>query len=269
MKKYSFIAFLLTVFLAASAFSYIYMAEKSPANPKKLMWTPENATTKTINSHTVEVTGGQAYEYLAISETGLLLPPAKSAKISCTCTAGSGCNPFSGHGHKGCSMDGCTSCSGTVSVKALNPTGGHSEQTVSNGGFALKKVKVEFASVEQAKKGALVFNALLQTEKAQTAINEFKAKIPASSSGDKVYTLVSIAGRIGMMELPKKFVTDNKGIVLLGKGTCSCTEGTCTYSSSMGVEGCSGNCTGTCSLTTGYKGNKGHKEEIVIDSFGF
>ena len=265
MKKLSLFVLLLT-FCLAPAFSYLYVADKSPANQKKLMWTPNDAKVKTLDKHTIEVTGGNDYEYIAISESGQLLPPVKSAKISCTCTAGSGCNPFSGHGQKGCAMDGCTACSGTVSVKSLTAAG-HADVTVSSGGFALKKVKVEFATMVEAKKGALVFQALLQTEKAQQAINQFKAKFPTvATNGQTVFTLVSIAGRIGVMEVPKKFATDNKGIILAAKGTCSCTEGSCTYSSSYGIEGCSGSCTGTCSLSTSVKATG---NEVAIESFNF
>ncbi len=264
MKKFSFFVLLLTLCLAP-AFSYLYVADKNPAKQNTLMWTPDDAKVKTLDKHTIEVTGGNDYEYIAISESGQLLPPVKSAKISCTCTAGSGCNPFSGHGQKGCAMDGCTACSGTVSIKSLTAAG-HAEVTVSNGGFALKKVKVEFATIAEAKKGATVFQALLQTEKAQQAINQFKAKFSSLTSAEKVFTLVSIAGRIGVMEVPKKFANDNKGIILAGKGTCSCTEGTCSYSSSYGVEGCTGSCTGTCSLTTAVKATG---KEMTIESFSW
>lgn len=268
MKTFSLVLMLLVFGMSAMVFTASTSGSTTPSTGhSKLMWVPQNAKVVKVNAHTVEVVGGNKYEYVALDEKGKLLPPVLGATVSCTCSAGSGCSPFSGHGQQGCALGNCTNCTGTVSVKAPGLSGGAVQTyNVSSGGFLLKNVKADFATVAEVKEAASVFGAMFKTEKVQSALALFNAKLKANPDEVQVYALVSVGGRISVMEVPKKFALKNKAIVLSAKGSCSCTEGSCSYDSTMGVGYCSGDCSGTCSLTTGFKvsGN-----EIAIETYSF
>ncbi|PSJ76852.1 hypothetical protein C7N43_11365 [Sphingobacteriales bacterium UPWRP_1] len=268
MKKWSFL--LLTGVFALTLTLTAWQAQpgKPSSGVKKLMWLPPNATSVKINEHTVEITGGNKFEYLAVDKNGTLLPPVLSATVSCNCNSGSGCSPFSGHGQQGCAMNGCSNCTGSVSVKVPAESGSGVLQSVevSGGGFVLSSARVDFATPAEVKNGVGVFPAMFKSAKIQQELNRFKAPFRNNPDGKTVPVVVSVAGRIAVMEVPAKIALAGNAVILSAKGSCSCTEGACSYNSSMGIEYCSGDCTGTCSLTTSLKATG---NEVAIESFSF
>ncbi|OWY19646.1 hypothetical protein C7N43_11690 [Sphingobacteriales bacterium UPWRP_1] len=268
MKKISLLLATAIVLFALTLTAWLPNTGKPATQVKKLMWLPPNATSVKINDQTTEITGGSKFEYLALDMNGNLLPPVLSATVSCDCTSGSGCSPFSGHGQQGCAMNGCSNCTGSVSVKAPASSGSATLQTmaVSSGGFVLSSARVDFATAVEVKNGAGVFPAMFKSAKIQQELNRFKAPFRNNPDGVTVPVFVSVAGRIAVMEVPAKIALDNKALVLAAKGSCSCTEGSCSYGSSMGIEYCNGSCTGTCSLTTSLKATG---NEVAIESYNF
>lgn len=261
MKTISILSLALTIFVCGQLLAPRY-SNGVPANVKALMWTPANAVVANIDAQTVEVSGGAGFEYIALDKSGKLIPGTISkAAISCKCNSGSGCSPFSGHGQQGCALNGCTNCTGSVSVKTPSGT-----IEVSGGGFMRSNVQVGFATKSDLQKSALAFNAMMKLPKVQNALTAFTQSYANESSGEKVWVAIKIGGRISTLEVPKSVAIKNNAVILSAKGSCSCTDGTCTYGSSMGVSYCNSNCSGTCSLTTSLKASG---NEVAVESYNF
>ncbi|MDX2284569.1 MAG: hypothetical protein NW241_10420 [Bacteroidia bacterium] len=227
-------------------------------------WVPVNATERKLDPNTVVVTAPSGWEYVAITEAGQTITGITSVKISCTCTSGSGCSPSSGWGQKGCVMsDGCSACSGTVSFKA--PGAGGEFQTMRQGGFVQRGSKPRFANRNDLQNLAAVADWMLQIDGISAQVSQFLAQAPAG--GMQVQTPVVIAGRIGIVSMPKSFVEAQGGLILSAAASCSCTSGSCTLKKSSGVTYCEGNCSGTCTLDTGIKAANGESLTVLSSNF--
>lgn len=214
-----------------------------------LTWIPDGATTKKEGKNSLVITAPRGYRYVGYATNGRLAIGGLSMKISCNCTSGSGCTPAAQGNKGGCVIsENCSACSGTRSIRDDDRWA-----DVIGGGFAQTQSGVGFASEADLMQGASVFPGLFEVPALKKDIEAFSKKWGSTDRG-AVLVPVQVAGRIGWLSVSEATASrlDLPTVETLS-ASCSCDEGSCTVKTRFGVSFCTGDCSGTCSLDTGFK----------------
>jgi len=89
------------------------------------------------------------------------------------------------------------------------------------------------------------------------------------------YSLICIAimGRGLLVVVPESYATIAVGYDVNAKASCSCTQGDCTLKSKgllgYGAKWCDGNCSGTCTLSTGVTPSEGQQYAVNIEYYSY
>lgn len=218
------------------------------------VWTPRNTTVKQVSAGNIHILNSNQYRYIGVSLNGQIVTGLSGVSMSCTCTAGSGgCNPVKSGDNYGCVLGtNCTACSGSKGgIIAGTAPGEFQTVALKSGGFISRNIEVHFATKSELLEQAYFFPAMTGIPEINEAVRNFKVQYGGK---DSVRTLVSVAGRIAILQVDRKMAELSHASVLSAKASCSCTDGTCVAATYWGSDYCDAkDCKGTCTLSTGLK----------------
>ncbi len=268
--------------LAFSAFTLVLalpsVAQNIPSCDNK-MWLPPGSVATTHSDGSVQIDAPDRFAYIGYEQSGLVAMFAEDATCSCTCEKGGGtCSPSVFNGNCSCTAkDGCTNCS-------LSTTSSVSTAAYERGGYVDADAGVSFAAATDVSLPA-AFPAMFDLPEVRDAIQRFVddlyqgAAVPdlednghyASAPPGHTLAAVNAFGRVLLMIVPEQAAAV-AGAMSSGSGTCSCTDGTCTYDSyTVPFKGtlhfCEGSCSGTCTLTLGIAQGDNFLAEHAFKSY--
>ncbi len=231
-------------------------------------WFPAGSDIQQIGNSDIRIIPPTGWQYIGRDENGNIHAISGGViDISCSCTEGSGCDPYIKGKEHCCNMKtNCTKCDKTVKSRTPPlgmPTG--FVFTVKTGGFVNPEAGVQFDthahSLPMAFEEMFEVGYIAQAVQSFIEENELEDLIATNEPEDDCYQLMlSLFGRRAMISIPKAIVdkADTTPLVALSefisqneRYNCSCTEGSCIFKSFMGVKYCeSDNCSGTCTLSS-------------------
>jgi hypothetical protein len=235
----------------------------SGSNIITLGYLPPQAKTTSNPDNSLSITIPPGWNYVGFdTKNAYCLVNGDSLTVSCSCSSSGSCNPWARGAKHGCSTEDCTSCSMTASALVVGNV-----TTLTSGGFLNLSIPAAIMTIGQGLPS--VFPAMLYSADVQVVISNFLASIYGQNqfppeaittdfnsfiapAGYKI-ALVNICGRATPFVLPISVL--GAASMAGGTGSCSCTSGTCTYDSTLGVKNCKGDCKGTCSLTVSIMPN--------------
>jgi hypothetical protein len=233
------------------------------------VWVPPGLKARHVGSNTLRIFNNDQYRYLGVDLDGNLVPGLAGAALSCTCTAGSGgCSPGQSGDTKACIFgQNCTACSGSVSgLIPGDQAGEYQTVPLRSGGFVGTNVEVHYATRKELNEQPSGFSAMGSDRSIRRALRKFQDA--NGGTANPASALVSVVGRIVVLEVDADVAAQSNAKVLAAKGACACTDGTCPYKKIIGVgEGCdASDCKGTCSLSTGIISN-GDTAEYLLSPY--
>lgn len=231
-------------------------------------WIPVNSKIQVNADHsiTIQAPSGWVYVGRTVQNPQLMRVASGTTSVSCTCNSSGSCMPFVGSGPlgstSGCAGD-CTNCTMKQSARV-----GNENHDFSSGGYIDSADTVRF--IDNNLPFPAAFSEMFELPDVESALKAFIEKVygglpfPIMKEGENFiatpdgYTLasVSVFGRATLIPVPTIALPDNVLRMAVGggasKGSCSCTQGTCTLKThtvlGMGSTYCEGDCTGTCTL---------------------
>tara|TARA_B110000090_G_C13368753_1_gene441150 strand:+ start:362 stop:1177 length:816 start_codon:yes stop_codon:yes gene_type:complete len=247
-------------------------------------WLPPESTTS-VEEGIMTVSSPAGWRYVGTQEDGSVAVADVGADgtISCTCNSSGKCMPFKGSSLGG-STSGCAgSCTNCTMLQSV--VSGGIDVNIKEGGYY--NPNLETVVIASEDKYPSVFAALTQLPAFQTKLQEFyenayngqpiveMTDVDGEISAPDGYSLLCIAimGRGLLVIVPDSYAITMVGSDVNASASCSCTEGNCELKSgSIGLASakyCDGNCTGTCSLTTGVKPSDGQQYAVELIHYSY
>ena len=268
MKKQILLT-LLTSMLCLSGFHPASASQPSGSCGGGTEWLPAGSNAVALDGNLQGIDAPDGWSYVGFDAAGRIAG-VSDITCSCTCTSGEGgsCTASIFQGDCNCTADkNCKACDLTVS--SFSPAEPNEiGQPLSEGGYIHEEGGVRL--VNEIEAGApSAFKAMFELpavhEGVATFLDElYQGDLPPqpSSEGEgfqapEGYYLapVSVFGRSAFVVVSGQLAAEIGELEDLSKaGSCSCTEGTCTYASKVvpfkgTLHYCEGVCTGTCSLS--------------------
>lgn len=228
------------------------------------VWTPDGSR-GVKGDHSMEIIPPVDWTYIGQGADGIMVKGGR-ATISCTCTKGSGCSPYSasagGQSFTGCNLSSkCTECKAQKSI---------ANTVLAGGGFINRAVGVRYA--RNGEKLPSIFDEMFMDTEVTQALEAFlQNELQGASTrpleernGEMVapdgYTVVvlNVMGRGLVTAFPNDKVPNEIAARMMGggKASCSCTDGTCTLQTKSipfvgaGSSCEASSCKGKCTLST-------------------